>query len=78
MIEPLAKAKGSEQILRTLPGGLRLNSADQLRQDDILDRIELGQQVVELVDEPKQIAPETRSSLVVKLCGFLAVQSNGA
>ena len=35
-------------------------AVDQLRQDDILDRVEIGQQMVELVDEAERVAAQHR------------------
>src|SRR4029079_2388270 len=49
-----------------------------LRKDDILDCVELGQQVVELVDEAEQVAAEARAALVVEFGGFLALEADRA
>ena len=67
MLEPLAKAERAEQLLGALTGRLRLGAADELREDDIFGRVELGQQVVELVDEAEQVAAKPRAALVVEL-----------
>ena len=51
-----------------------VGAAHKLRKDDILDRVELGQQVVELVDEAEQVAAKARAALVVELGRFLALR----
>src|SRR4051794_15653314 len=51
---------------------------DELRKHDILDRIELGEQVVELVDEPEQVAAQARAAVVVELGGFLTLEPDRA
>ena len=44
----------------------------QLRQNDVFDGVEFGQQVVELVDEAEQFAAQARAAVVVELGRFLA------
>ena len=56
-VEPLAEPERAEQ--RSRPARARLaavGAADELRQHDILDRVEIGQQMVELVDEAERVA----------------------
>src|SRR5206468_707406 len=43
---------------------------------DVLDRVELGQEVVKLVDEAKEKAADPSAALVVELRSFLAVQED--
>ncbi len=66
MIEPLAQARAPEQFFGP---GVRLSHAlarDALRQHDILARRELGQQVVELIDEAELAAPYRRALAIGK------------
>ena len=39
---------------------------DELRQNHILSRVELGQQVMELIDEPEGFAAKLRAALVIE------------
>ena len=57
VVETLAEAEVGQQELRPVAGGTRRRAADQLRQDDVLGRAEVGQQMVELVDEAELVAP---------------------
>ncbi len=57
-------------------GSIRLGTADQLRKDDILSRIELGKQVMELIDETQRLAPKLRASVIVQLRRLPALHSN--
>ena len=51
MVQPLRQAKRAEQLVGAGPGSIGIAAAHQLRHHDILARSELGQQVVELIDE---------------------------
>ena len=57
---------------------LRVGAPDELRQDDILPRVELGQQMVELVDEAEQLAAEPGTPFVVEPRSLMAIQPDGA
>ena len=63
MIETLRQAKGAEQLFRALVRRRRVAASDQLRKDHIFDSVELGKQVVELIDEAEKVAPEPRAAL---------------
>ena len=43
-----------------------LGAVDELRQHDILDRVEIGQQMVELVDEAERVAAQRGAAVVVE------------
>jgi hypothetical protein len=43
VVEPVGKAERAKQLLRTVAGSLRVRAVDQLRKNDILDRVEVGQ-----------------------------------
>ncbi len=54
-------------------------AVDQLRQHDILDRVEIGQQMVELIDEAEPVAARPRCGRAVEqLRGFLAGDADRA
>jgi len=76
VIEPLRQSKRAKQLSRPLVRGRGIRAVDQLRKHHILDRIELGQQVMELVDEPEKVSAEARAAVIVELGSFLAVQSD--
>ena len=50
-----ARARSSSSVARASASAAR-RAADQLRQDDILGRVEIGQQMVELIDEAELVA----------------------
>ena len=77
MIEPLREAECTEQLLRPLARRLCLGAQHELRKDHVFDRIELGKQVVKLVDEAEQLAPEPRAAVVIELRSFLALKPEG-
>ena len=43
---------------------------DQLRQDDVLGGVEIGQQMVELIDEAEGIAAHPGAAVIVERRGF--------
>ena len=73
VIKPLRQAKRAEQF--ACPHGSRLGrrAVDQLRQDDILYRGEIGKEVMVLVDEPKAITSQPRPPVIVKARGLFAL-----
>src|SRR4051794_19742840 len=78
MVEPLREPEYAKQLLGPLSRRLRLGAADQLRKHDIFGRVELRKQVMKLIDETEEVAPEPRASVVVKLGGFLTLQADRA
>src|SRR3546814_5771447 len=59
--------------------GFRLRFApDQLRQHDILDRVEIGQQMVELIDEADLLAPRLRPLALLEACYIFALDADYA
>src|SRR5215212_755142 len=58
MLEPLAETQEGEDLRRArLRLGFR-QAADELRHDDVLERREFRQEMVELVDEAELLAPQ--------------------
>src|SRR3546814_18722369 len=53
----MAEAKASQKLLCPQPRVRRIGVADKLGQQHILGRSEIGQPVVELIDEPQLFAP---------------------
>jgi hypothetical protein len=51
---------------------------DQLRDDDILLGAEIGEEVVELIDEAQRIAAEAGAPVIVEPGGFLALDRDRA
>ena len=78
MVKALGKTERAEQLLCAYSRGLRLGAEDELWQHHILDGIELGQQVMELIHEAEELAPEPRSSVIVEPRCFLAAQPDRA
>ena len=72
MGEPVGEAERAEQGFGPLPGRRLGRAADQLRDDHILDRGEIGEQMVELVDEAEPLAPRPRAAGLVEIGGLLA------
>ena len=77
MVQTLSQSERAKQLPRPLMRGLHIGTVHQLRKDDILHRVELRKQMVKLVDEAEQLAPEPGAPLVVQLRCFLALQSDG-
>jgi hypothetical protein len=50
----------------------RFRAMDQLRQHDILGRVEIGQEMVELIDEAQRIAAHRGAAVGIEPGGFLA------
>ena len=72
MIQAMAQAQRCQQRFRARPRYAHVDVADHLGQHDIFGRIEIRQQVVELVDEAQRVAPQPRASVIIQLRGFLA------
>jgi hypothetical protein len=51
MVEPGTKAKLAQQLFRARPRSIGVGAVDYLRKQDILARIEVWKQVVELINE---------------------------
>ena len=56
MVEPMAQPKRSQQLFRARFCFGARGARNQLRQDHIFARIEIGEQMVELIDEPQMLA----------------------
>ena len=63
--------RGKQRNAPFLRGGGH-RAVDELGQHDVLERVEIGQQVVELVHEAQRFAPQPRAALVVEAGRFLA------
>ena len=72
MAAALAKAHVVEQLRRPLRRNLLRQRADHLRHHHILQRRELGQEMVELVDKADVIAPDRRALIVAHGAAGLA------
>ena len=73
MIEPGAEPERSQQVLRTVASRLQLRAPDQLGKDDILARIEIRQQVVELIDKAERVAAKLGAPVIVECRRLAAV-----
>ena len=62
----------AEQLFGALARRFRRRAVDQLRQDDILARVEIGQQMMELIDEAEASRRSRVRPVVVELRRFLA------
>ncbi len=72
MGDPVGQAESPEQGLRPLvrlPAGRPFH---QLRDDDVLERGEIGEEMMELVDEAQCVPAHPGSVAVAKLRHFLA------
>src|SRR5690606_31529005 len=76
VVEPLAQPEAAKQRART-PAGLPLVGAeDELRDDDILQRREIGQQMMKLIDEAQLLATQARAPVIALLRGLHAGQAD--
>src|SRR5206468_3625953 len=57
---------------------LGLHPAHQLRKHNIFGRVELRKQMMELIDETEEVAPEPRPVVIVQLGGLLTLQPDRA
>src|SRR3954452_6116112 len=78
MIEALGQPERTQQLPRPLPRRFGRRAAYQLRQDDVLDRVELREQVVELVDEAEKLAPEACAAFIVQARRLFSRETDGA
>src|SRR5215469_4685033 len=69
MISAFAEPHPFQQCLRSLGCRFAWLASDHLRHDDILQRTELRQQAVELIDEADSLAPELRARAVIEPIG---------
>src|SRR6185295_18604843 len=76
MIEPLAEAERTEQQLGACARLIGLGTVNKMRQCDILDRREIGQQMMELIDEAEPVPAQTGAAIVIELRGFLPVNAD--
>src|SRR3546814_19446942 len=78
VVQPCARSQPAEQVGGALFGrGLR-GAANQLRQHDILDRGEIGEQMVELIDETDLLAPRLCPLALAQPRDVLAVDADDA
>ena len=78
MVEPLTQPQLGQQLGR--PGARRIGfgTEDQLRQQDILGGVEIGQQMVELIDKAEHVAAKIGALVIVEARGFLAADQDRA
>ena len=74
MIQPIGEPEGAKQVPGAISRRLHGRPTNELRENNILDRVEFGQQVVELIDEAEKLAAQSRAPVVVKAGRFLAVE----
>jgi hypothetical protein len=72
VIEAFSEAQFREKVLGARSCCIRLSPANQLRDEHILERVEFGQQVVELINEAEQITPKAGSAFIIELRCFLS------
>ena len=65
--QPMPQPQRGEQRFGAVVRGNRRRAADQLRQDDIFDRVEIRQQMVELIDEPQLVTPHVGAPRRIQL-----------
>ena len=70
MVEPLAQPERGQQRRRPLPRRSGFGTVDQLGQDDILACIEVGQEVMKLIDEAERVTAEVGPRIGVERGGF--------
>ena len=63
VVEPRAEPELAEQLLGAGAGGVGVGAVDDVRQHDVLARVEVGQQMVELVDEAERVAAQLACAL---------------
>ena len=78
VLEAVADAERGQELRRALLGGGAFGAVDELRQDDVLGRVEIGQQMVELVDEAEPVAADRGAPGGVELRRFLAGDADRA
>ena len=66
----VGEAERTEQGFGAFARGGGLGAVDQLRQDDILARVEVGQQMVELIDEAQCVAAHPGAAIIVERRGL--------
>src|SRR5438270_1937576 len=76
MIQPFGEAERAKQVLGAISCRLHARPTNELRENNILDRVEFGQQVVELIDEAEKLPAQSRAPVVVKAGRFLAVEAD--
>ena len=74
MIQSRTKPQAAQQCFRSFFCGLLTHTSNQLRHHHIFQRGKVGQQMVELIDETEQIAPDPRMTAGWHMCGFFAGQ----
>src|SRR4051812_12545250 len=70
VVEAFGEPERAEELLRPCAGSAGLRIPHELWKDHVLHRIELRQQVMELVDEPEKLTPQARPSFVIQLACF--------
>ena len=78
MVKPVAEAQRREQRIRAFLRSIGSGAMDELWEHDVFERIEVGQQVVELVNEAQRLAAQARAALVVQAGGLLARDADRA
>src|SRR5688500_14117299 len=76
MVKALRQTQAREQILGTGYGLLALNIGDELRDHDVLQRIEFRQEMMELIDEADADAPNPGPRTIIQIRAILAGDAN--
>jgi hypothetical protein len=78
MLGTLGKTDAGQKRARVCVGGLATLAHDQLGNNDVLERAELGQELMELIDEADLFAPEPRAIGFGKRRAVAAVDDDAA
>src|SRR5215211_7400002 len=76
MFEAFGEPERPQELLRPGAGCAGIRISHELRKDHVLRRIELRQQVMELVDEAEKLPPQAGTALVIELARFLACEAD--
>jgi len=74
MVKALRQSEHAKQLLGPFARRPWVDAMHQLRQHDILDRVELRQEMMELVDEAQEVAAEARAAIVVEVGSLFTAQ----
>src|SRR4029450_12007496 len=78
MLLTLRKAELAEQFLGARPCRCLFRAMDDLRQKHILQRVEVGQQVMELVDKAEGVAAKRGAAIIVERRSLPSGNADGA
>jgi hypothetical protein len=74
----MTDAERGQQLRGSLLRRRALGAVDELRQDDVLRRVEIGQQMMELIDEAEPVAPHRGAPCGIELCRLFAHDADRA